>query len=31
MFAIDKDAIQYIESKSGAVVINLELEPAAGG
>lgn len=31
MFEIDKEAIRYIEAKSGAVVIDLELQPAAGG
>lgn len=31
MFEIDKEAIQYIELKSGSVVINLELQPTAGG
>lgn len=31
MFDIDKEAIRYIELKSGSIVINLELQPAAGG
>ena len=31
MFIIDLDAAQYIKFKSGSVVINLELQPAAGG
>lgn len=31
MFELDKEAIKYIELKLGAVVINLEFQPAAGG
>jgi hypothetical protein len=31
MFILDKDAAQYIELKSGSVVISLELQPSAGG
>jgi len=31
MFIVDKDAAQYIKLKSGSVVINLELQPSAGG
>jgi len=31
MFILDKDAEQYIQLKSGAVVIELELQPSAGG
>lgn len=31
MFIVDKDAAQYIASKSGSVVISLELQPSAGG
>ena len=31
MFIVDKDAAQYIKLKSGSVVINLELQPTAGG
>lgn len=31
MFIVDKDAAQFIELKSGSVVINLELQPSAGG
>jgi|GEM_PF-1357702 len=31
MFILDMDAAQYIKLKSGSVVINLELQPTAGG
>lgn len=31
MFIVDKNAAEYIKLKSGSVVIELELQPAAGG
>jgi len=31
MFSVDKEAVQYIKSKSGSLVIDLKLNPAAGG
>lgn len=31
MFEIDQEAAQYIELKSGSIVIDLELQPASGG
>lgn len=31
MFSVDKEAVQYIKLRSGSLVIDLKLNPAAGG
>jgi hypothetical protein len=31
MFSIDQDARKYIQKKSGAIVVSMNLEPAIGG
>ena len=31
MFNVDKEAVQYIKNRSGSVIIDLKLKPAAGG